>query len=112
MVLMSLAGTLLPLALVHSWGRLWPAWVVPLRGRAVPRWLVLGPGLFVGASLTAYFGVAGMIAWISGDIDGPFLPLLLVMGGYTLWGIGLLVASVSYVALTRPPCPQLIEKQA
>jgi hypothetical protein len=92
MVLMSLAGTLLPLALVHRWGRLWPAWVVPLRGRIVPRWLVLGPGLFVGASLTAYFGVAGTTAWISGDIAGPFLPLLLTIGGYTLWGIGLLVA--------------------
>lgn len=52
----------------------------------MPRWLVLGPGLFVGASLTAYFGVAGMTAWINGDIGGPFLPLLLEMGGYTLWG--------------------------
>ena len=112
MVLMSLAGTLLPLALAHRWGRLWPVWVVPLRGRAVPRWLVLGPGLFVGASLTAYFGIAGNTAWIRGDFGGPFLPLLLEMGGYTLWGIGLLVASASYVALTRPPCPQLIVQQA
>lgn len=111
-VLMSLAGTLLPLALAHRWGRLWPAWVLPLRGRAVPRWLVLGPGLFVGASLTAYFGIAGMIAWIRGDFGGPFLPLLLEVGGYTLWGIGLLVACASYVALTRPPCPQRIGEQA
>jgi hypothetical protein len=30
-VLMSLAGTLLPLALAHRWGRLWPAWTGPLR---------------------------------------------------------------------------------
>jgi hypothetical protein len=109
--LMSLAGTLLPLALAHRWGRLWPAWVVPLRGRAVPRWLVLGPGLFVGASLTAYFGIAGMTAWIRGDFGGPFVPLLLEMGGYTLWGTGLLVACASYVALTRPPCPQRIGEQ-
>jgi hypothetical protein len=103
-VLMSLAGTLLPLALAHRWGRLWPAWTGPLRGRAVPRWLVLGAGLFVGASLTAYFGIAGMTAWIRGDFSGAFLPLLLEMGGYTLWGVGLLVASASYFALTRPPC--------
>lgn len=104
MVLMSLAGTLLPLALAHRWGRLWPAWMGPLRGRAVPRWLVLGPGLFIGASLTAYFGIAGMTAWIRGDFGGPFLPLLLEMGGYTVWGVGLLVAAASYFALTRPPC--------
>ena len=58
----ALAGTLLPLALAHRWGRIWPAWTGPLRGRAVPRWLVLGPGLFIGASLTAYFGIAGMTA--------------------------------------------------
>ncbi|BCY07028.1 hypothetical protein [Actinoplanes sp. L3-i22] len=105
-VLMSLAGTLLPLALAHRWGRLWPAWTGPLRGRAVPRWLVLGTGLFIGAGLTAYFGIAGMIAWIRGDFGGPFLPLLLEMGGYTLWGLGLLVAAASYFALTRPACPR------
>ncbi|PRX12605.1 hypothetical protein CLV67_12728 [Actinoplanes italicus] len=103
--LMSLAGTLLPLALAHRWGRLWPAWVRPLRGRPVPRWLVLGTGLFIGASLTAYFGIAGMIAWIRGDVGGAFLPLLLEMGGYTLWGVGLLVAAAWYFASTRPPCP-------
>jgi hypothetical protein len=111
MVLMSLAGTLLPLALVHRWGRLWPAWVRPLRGRPVPRWLVLGTGLFFGASLTAYFGIAGMIAWIRGDFGGAFLPLLLEMGGYTLWGVGLLVAAASYFALTRPPCPPMVPEQ-
>jgi hypothetical protein len=109
MVLMSLAGTLLPLALAHRWGRLWPAWVWPLRGRMVPRWLVLGTGLFVGASLTAYFGIAGMTAWIRGEFGGPFLPLLLEMGGYTLWGVGLLVAAASYFAMTRPPCPQAVQ---
>ena len=111
-VLMSLAGTLLPLALAHRWGRLWPAWVVPLRGRAVPRWLVLGPGLFIGASLTAYFGIAGNTAWIRGDFGGPFPRLFLEMAGYTLWGIGLLVACASYVALTRPPCPQSIGERS
>ncbi|SDT19859.1 hypothetical protein [Actinoplanes derwentensis] len=111
MVLMTLAGTLLPLALAHRWGRLWPAWVWPVRGRAVPRWLVLGTGLFVGTSLTAYFGIAGMTAWIRGSFGGAFLPLLLEMGGYTLWGAGLLVASASYYAMTRPPCPRTVPQR-
>lgn len=110
LALMILAGTMLPLALAHRWGRIWPRWLGPLRGRAVPRLLVLGAGLFIGASLTAYFGIAGMTAWIRGDIDGPFLPLLLEMGGYTLWGVGLLVASASYFRLTRPPCPRVAAK--
>ncbi|MFY1689414.1 hypothetical protein [Plantactinospora sp. WMMB782] len=112
MVLMGLAGTLLPLALAHRWGRLWPAWTGPLRGRAVPRWLVLGTGLFIGSSLTAYFGIAGTTAWIRGDLAGPPLRLLLEMGGYTLWGVGLLVAAASYFALTRPPCPQLVDERS
>lgn len=112
MALISLAGTLLPLALAHRWGRLWPTWVWPLRGRPVPRWLVLGAGLFIGGGLTAYFGIAGMTAWIRGDLGGAFLPLLLEMGGYTLWGIGLLVAAASYYAMTRPPCSRTVRERS
>jgi hypothetical protein len=110
--LMSVAGTVLPLALVHRWGRIWPAWTGPLRGRHVPRWLVLGTGLFMGASLTAYFGIAGMIAWILGEFGGSFVPLMLEMGGYTIWGVGLLVSATSYFALTRPPCPLTVHVHA
>jgi hypothetical protein len=40
-----LAGTVLPLALVYRWGRVFPGWVPLLAGRGVPRWLVLGPAL-------------------------------------------------------------------
>ncbi|MEV7988749.1 hypothetical protein [Micromonospora sp. NPDC085948] len=104
-VLMLLAGTLLPLALVHRWGRIWPGWVLPLAGRKVPRWLVAGPGLFVGAGLTTYFGIAGMTAWATGDnVDGPAWFLAVVLPAYTLWGLGLLVAAGSYLSLTKPEC--------
>jgi hypothetical protein len=38
--------------------------------------------------------------------------LLLEMGGYTLWGVGLVVAAASYFALTRPPCPRTVGGRA
>jgi hypothetical protein len=94
-VLMLLAGTVLPLALAHRWGRIWPAWVLPLAGRNVPRWLVLG--------LCLYFGLAGMSALATGQTLGD-LGAVLAIGGYTLWGVGLLVASASYYRLTKPKC--------
>ncbi|WP_157520739.1 hypothetical protein [Herbidospora daliensis] len=103
--LLIVAGTLLPLALVHRFGRIWPRWVVPLAGRQVPRWLVLGPALFVGAGMAGYFGVAGMTAWVLGKGNlaaAPVWKVSMEMFGYTSWGLGLLVAAVSYFALTRP----------
>lgn len=100
--LMLLAGTVLPLALAHRWGRVWPGWT-PWAGRAVPRWLVLGPGVFMGAGLCAYFGVGGISAMAVGATPaGPVT--VLEIGGYTVWGVGLLVASASYQRLTRPEC--------
>ncbi|WP_436762309.1 hypothetical protein [Streptosporangium sp. V21-05] len=106
--LLILAGTLLPLALVHRFGRIWPRWVVPLAGRDVPRWLVLGPALFVGASLVGYFGVAGMAAWLLGKgglAQAPAWKVSMEMFGYTSWGLGLLAAAVFYHGSTRPYCP-------
>ncbi|WP_218009341.1 hypothetical protein [Herbidospora cretacea] len=106
--LMIVAGTLLPSALVHRFGRIWPRWVVPLAGRDVPRWLVLGPAFLVGAGLTGYFGVAGMTAWILGRgnlSQAPVWKVSMEMFGYTVWGLGLLAAALSYHALTRRNCP-------
>lgn len=73
------AGTVLPLALAHRWGRVWPSWIRSWAGRDVPHWLVLGPGVFMGVGLCAYFGVGGSLA--------------------------LLVVSTSYYRLTKPSCP-------
>ncbi|MFI6262937.1 hypothetical protein [Micromonospora sp. NPDC051006] len=102
--LMVLAGTLLPLALVHRWGRIWPSWVGPLAARPVPRWLVLVPALFLGAGLTSYFGIGGGTAVATGMI-APDWFLVVALATYTLWGVGLLVSASSYLALTRPECP-------
>lgn len=101
--LLVLAGTVLPLALVHRWGRIWPAWVLPLAGRPVPRWIVLAPGLMISVGLLAYFGVGGGTAMILGKTSGHPLEALEI-GAYVLWGCGLAVAAASYARLTRPPC--------
>ncbi|GAA4218678.1 hypothetical protein FHR32_004546 [Streptosporangium album] len=101
-----LAGVLLPLALVHSWGRVWPRWVLPLAGRKVPRWLVAGPGFGIAGALIAYFGV-GLTQIVAETIDGTLEEaafMWVAVPAYTVWGIGLAVASVSYHRITRPPC--------
>lgn len=96
------AGVVLPLALAHRWGHIWPSWVRPWRDRRVPRWLVLGPAFVVGGILTAYFGLAAMMAWVGGDVGGSSWPLVLEMVGCTLWGSGLLLAAASYFTVTQP----------
>jgi hypothetical protein len=100
------AGSLLPLALAHRWGRIWPRWVLPLAGRDVPRWLVLVPAFMVGSGLTAYFGLVGGTYIVLGDFDAalPLWWVLTVIPGYTVWGIGLLVAAVFYLGATKLRC--------
>ncbi|MEV1172703.1 hypothetical protein [Nonomuraea sp. NPDC049784] len=106
-----LAGTVLPLALVHRWGRVWPRWVPVLAGRAVPRRLVLWPGAAVAGGLIAYFGV-GLGQMVAERLSGqvPFAQSGLPEGfywvavpGYVLWGAGMTVAALAYAWRTRPP---------
>lgn len=58
----------------------------------------------MGAGLCAYFGVGGMIAAVVGLTPGDPVEMVEI-GGYTLWGLALLVVSTSYYRLTKPPCP-------
>jgi hypothetical protein len=102
---MLLAGGLLPLALVHGWGRVWPRWVPLLAGRVVPRLLVLVPGFGLGVGLVAYFGM-GFVQLASGSVsqfsDGF---LVVAMSAYCVWGLGLIVAATDYHLRTRRACP-------
>lgn len=107
-----LAGTVLPLALVHSWGRVFPRWVPRLAGRGVPRWLPLGPAFGIGGGLTLYFG-ASIVKFASATVNGTWhqsgssLPLAffwVAMPAYLLWGLGLATAAIAYRDLTRPKC--------
>jgi hypothetical protein len=103
-----LAGVLLPLALVHGWGRVFPRGMPLLAGRRVPRWLLLGPGFALGVGLTVYFGVGiGQLAvetvngtWNPGDGTYPLWFFWVAMPAYLAWGLGLTAASGAYRWLT------------
>lgn len=107
-----LAGTLLPLALVHSWGVVWPRWVLGLAGRRVPRGLVLGPGTGVSVMIVVYFGV-GLVQMVIERLQGrnPFPPdarmdlpesfFWVAVPAYFVWGAALGVASRAYHRRTR-----------
>jgi hypothetical protein len=107
-----LAGTVLPLALVHSWGRVVPRWVPLLAGRRVPRWLPLGPAFVIASLMTVYFGITLVKVaadTLSGAWRHSFSPLPLAffwvaVPGYWIWGLGLGAAAIAYYQVTRPPC--------
>ncbi|MCP2342506.1 hypothetical protein [Actinomadura rupiterrae] len=113
-----LGGTLLPLALVHSFGRIWPRWVPFLAGRRVPRRLVLWPGAAISGGLVVYFGlmlVEMVVQRAQGhnpfpESDGPkglHLPesfFWVAVPSYWIWGVGMACASIAYYRLTRPGC--------
>ncbi len=107
-----LAGTLLPLALVHSWGMVWPRWVVGLAGRRVPRRLVLWPGVGVSVMIVSYFGVMlGQMVVERLHGRNPFPPdarmdlpetfFWVAVPAYVVWGAALGVAALSYHRRTR-----------
>lgn len=107
-----LAGTLLPLALVHSWGRVLPGWAPLLAGRRVPRWLLLGPAFGIAGGLTFYFGV-GIVQLAFETLNGTWdrsagsLPLAffwVAMPAYLVWGLALGAAAFAYRRITRPSC--------
>lgn len=107
-----LAGTVLPLALIHRWGRVVPRWVPLLAGRRVPRWLLLGPAFAIGGGMTAYFGVSIVQlaaetlsgTWDPGDGSLPLGFFWVAVPAYLAWGVGLVVAAIGYFQVTRPRC--------
>ncbi|MEU8207683.1 hypothetical protein AB0B85_00630 [Micromonospora sp. NPDC049044] len=103
-VCLLLAGVLLPLALVHGWGEVWPGWVPLLAGRPVPRLLLLVPGFGLGVGIVAYFGM-GLAQLLSGSVSEFSDAFLWVaMSAYSVLGLGLLAASSDYHLRTRTAC--------
>ena len=110
-----LAGSLLPLALVHGWGRTWPRWVPFVGRRRIPRWLVLGPGAGLSAGIVMYFGLmlAMMVAERlqgrnpfppTGELVLPEIFFWFAVPAYFVWGCGMAVAAAVYFLRTRPSC--------
>ncbi|MFE3461870.1 hypothetical protein ACFXKD_30370 [Nocardiopsis aegyptia] len=108
LLILGAAGVLLPLALVHPFGRTWPRWVPFLATRPIPRLLVLGPALFATLGMNAYFGMnmAGLL--LEGpDVYGGGFPdwfWWASVGSYVVWGLGLAAATLFYARRTRPAC--------
>lgn len=110
-----LGGTVLPLALVRPWGRVWPRWVPGVAGRPVPRRLVLWPAAGISGGLVTYFGVVFVQMVFervngrnpfppSGGLDLPEAFFWVAVPAYLLWGLGMGVAALDYAVRTRPPC--------
>ena len=107
-----LAGTVLPLALVYRWGRVFPGWVPLVAGRGVPRWLVLSPALGLAVGITAYFGVAAVQlavetvtgTWAQDAGSYPLWFFWVSVPAYLVWGLGLGAAALAYRRATRPRC--------
>ncbi|MEU8308441.1 hypothetical protein AB0C84_33255 [Actinomadura sp. NPDC048955] len=111
-----LGGCLLPLALVHSFGRTWPRWVPGLAGRGVPRRLVLWPGAAISGGLVVYFGLMLLqMFWErlhgrnpfppEGGLDLPEAFFWVAVPAYFAWGAGMAAAARFYARRTRTPCP-------
>ncbi|WP_017586313.1 hypothetical protein [Nocardiopsis ganjiahuensis] len=109
LLLLASAGILLPLALVHRFGRIWPAWVPLLAHRPLPRPLLLLPALFAAISMNLYFGLnlAGLILRGTDAYDPSYPDWFwwASIGSYVIWGAGLAVATYAYARRTRPACP-------
>ncbi|WP_155884583.1 hypothetical protein [Actinomadura flavalba] len=107
-----LGGLLLPLSLVHRWGRVWPRWVPFAAGRPVPRRLPLWPATAVSAGLVVYFGLMTLLMiWErlngrdpfppEGGLDLPEAFFWISVPAYLVWGLGLAVAARAYARRTR-----------
>ncbi|MCA6095487.1 hypothetical protein LE181_25380 [Streptomyces sp. SCA3-4] len=113
-VVPALAGSVLSLALVRPWGRVFPRWVPAVGGSRVPRPLVLAPASFAVAVL-AQVAPAALVTAVRHSLD-PLKPSVEEIGlrswvpftfyaCWLLWGIALAGAAWEYHrAATDCPC--------
>lgn len=91
------AGAVLTLGLVQRWGEVFPRWIPYLRGRRVPVWLAVVPGLAAAAMMTQA-GLRALIWFVRGEVTmtadtwGAFGPAL----SWLPWGLALFLATYAY----------------
>ncbi|MEV7617542.1 hypothetical protein [Streptomyces sp. NPDC089799] len=94
-------------ALTRPWGQTVPRWVPGLRGRRIPRWLLLAPGWASAVALAPY-GSLGLAVMVTGGLShantAGFSPVVFVIGFLNFFSIGvsLGVCSLSYQRRTKP----------
>jgi hypothetical protein len=104
----ALGGAILTLGLIRPWGRVFPAWMPYVGGRAVPVAAAAVPGYAVAFVLTASAPSIALMSFeqaADGDTDALWMLLLLP---FWLWGPALAVAVWGYVRrrrLTDPSTP-------
>ncbi|MFE3453258.1 hypothetical protein ACFXJ8_30470 [Nonomuraea sp. NPDC059194] len=95
-------GAILTLGLVQRWGEVFPRWIPLLRGRRVPIWLAVVPGL-CAATMLIQSGSRLFLWWAKGDIVltaddwGSFGPGL----SWLPWGLALAAATYAYYLRRR-----------
>lgn len=101
------AGSLLTLGLIQSWGEIFPRWFPKAGGKQVPLGLAVIPGMLVALVVT----VAGIRLWpyfLASFVDGSFdvsnwaasLPAFFFLP----WGVSLGMATLAYYYRRRKGC--------
>lgn len=107
-VVASSAGVVLPLALVHGFGRVWPRWVPTVAGCLIPRGLVLIPAVLVTMGMNIYFGLnfVGLVFMGTEAFSSDFPDWFWwsSIGAYMVWGLGLAAATYAYARVTKRRC--------
>lgn len=108
---LGIGGAVLTLGLVMRWGEVFPRWIPFLRGRPVPVWLAVVPGLWAATIIVQ----AGLRIWIWAVVDpGAFTADSWGTGGPGLFFLpwGLTVAAATYAYYLRRTRSQAVREGA
>lgn len=90
------AGAILTIGLLRQWGQVFPRWIPGLRGRRVPIWAAVVPGLWAAAIISQ--GGIRLFTWgVSWDNWGESAPGLFFLP----WGLTLAAAVYAYAVHRR-----------
>jgi hypothetical protein len=106
--ILAIVASLFALALVQSWGQIFPKWVPFVKNQKVPRWLLLIPGWSIGfitvmVSISTIFQLLGFLP--RGNPEGlAYWVYGITYGGLFIWGVCIFLATLSYQYRTSKAC--------